>query len=108
MEGNLPNPVAKPGERAARKVQVPFVQAEIDRIDDVRFAQRHQSRTETIRYLIFRGIEATVIEAPMHRVETGVRSTEVSGEISEISDEFSGIPEKDVAIMRVCREARRG
>ncbi|MDF2620436.1 MAG: hypothetical protein K0S00_3095 [Xanthobacteraceae bacterium] len=98
----MSDPVANPSEHAAvaRKVQIPFVQAEIDQIDDVRFAQRHQSRTETIRYLIFRGLEATVAEAPTHRGETSARFTDVSGEISEISDEISGNPEKDVAIMR--------
>lgn len=56
MKTHLPD--GDPSGGSPRKVQVPLFKAELNRIDDVRFAQRHQSRTEAIRYLIMKGLEA--------------------------------------------------
>lgn len=42
----------------AARVQLPLTQAELDAIEDVRFAQRFHARTDCIRTLIEKGIAA--------------------------------------------------
>lgn len=50
--------------QAVRQIAAPFTAGEIEQIDDVRFASRHASRAETIRFLIKKGLEAFAGESP--------------------------------------------
>lgn len=55
-------PSDEAGGQAVRQIAAPFSAGEIDQIDDVRFASRHASRAETIRFLIKKGLEAVAHE----------------------------------------------
>ena len=55
-------PDEEAGGQAVKQIAAPFTASEIDQIDDVRFASRHASRAETIRFLIKKGLEAVADE----------------------------------------------
>lgn len=45
------------------RLTAPFTHDEVSAIDDVRFGLRHTSRTQTIRFLVQKGLEAVAAEA---------------------------------------------
>ncbi len=47
-----------PTNVAIRRVYVPFVDEELERIDDWGFANRIRERAETLRRLVLKGLEA--------------------------------------------------
>lgn len=55
----MPRKASASGNVGATKLlTAPFTPQEVEQIDDVRFASRHGSRAETIRFLIKKGLEA--------------------------------------------------
>ena len=47
------------GGQPVIRIGTPFTPDEVEQIDDVRFNLRHESRTETIRWLLIKGLEAS-------------------------------------------------
>lgn len=56
-------PSAIPREQKRRTISVPFTLAEVEQIDDVRFARRQSTRREAIRFLVGKGLEAVASES---------------------------------------------